>query len=257
MDYIFLFVLGAVVGSFLNVCIYRIPRNISLVKPGSFCPKCSTPIPFYHKIPIISFIILRGKCHYCHQPISTRYLLVELLTAFLTIASYYKFGWSSEFFHYTIFIYFLIVISFIDLFFQLVYNRILLYLLAYGVCFNLFFSVQPWREAIGGFLAGGLFMLFFAILGELLFKKESMGMGDVKFAAVIGFYLGWKMVLLALFLGFIYAMIIVLLLSFTGKYRVPKYISLAPFLAIGSLTFLYCGPTLLKWYWSLFVPVHG
>ena len=255
MVYLILFTFGAVIGSFLNVCIYRIPRSISLIRPASFCPNCATHIPFYHNIPLLSYILLKARCHSCNQPITFRYFFIELLSALLTVISYYKFGFSSSFFFYIGFIYFLIVISFLDLSTKLIYNRILVYLLIFGVLFNLLFHVRSWSEVSLGFLVGGLSLLFFALLGRFLFKKESMGMGDVKFAAVIGFFLGWKMALLALLVGFIYAILAVILLSLTGKYKLQSYLPMAPFLTGGSLTFVYWGPALIQWYWNFFFPV--
>ncbi len=257
MDSIIAFIFGTVIGSFLNVCIYRIPKNISLVRPGSFCPNCGTHIPFYHNIPLLSYLILRGRCHACQHPISIRYFIVELFTGLLTVVTYHKFGLTPSFVFYMIFIYFLVVISFIDLSTQLIFNRMLGYLLAFGILFNLIFNVRPWSEAIPGFLAGGGSLLFFAILGKALFKKESMGMGDVKFAAVLGFFLGWKMVLLALLVGFMYAILAFLFLAISGKNRLQDYLPMAPFFTVGSVTFVYWGSTLLQWYWSFFLPIKG
>ncbi len=255
MEYLILFLLGAVIGSFLNVCIYRLPRHISLVRPGSFCPDCGVHIPFYHKIPVLSYLFLRGQCHSCGKSISFQYFAVELLSSVLTVLSYSKFGPSAAFVFYTVFIYFLIVISFIDLSTQLIHNRILLYLLSFGVFFNLLFYVKTWESVLLGFFAGGASLLFFALLGQVLFRKESMGMGDIKFAAVLGFFMGWKMVLLALFVGFIYAFLTMIVLSAARRHRIAGYVPMAPFLTIGTLTFIYWGPALIQWYWNLFQPM--
>jgi len=257
MDYLILFIFGAVIGSFLNVCIYRIPRSISLVRPGSFCPNCGVHIPFYHNIPLLSYALLKGQCAVCHQAIGNRYWVVELFSGLITVLTYAKFGLYPAFFFYIVFIYFLIVISFIDLATQLIYNRLLIYLLIFGVGFNAAFAVRPWIETGLGVIAGGCSLLFFAVLGKMLFRKDSMGMGDIKLAAVLGFFLGWKMVLLALLVGFIYAMVAAVLLSLAGRNRLQEYLPVAPFLAIGSLTFVYWGPALLQWYWNLFMPVAG
>ncbi len=254
MDYVILFVFGAIIGSFLNVCIFRIPRNISLIRPGSFCPNCGSHIPIYYNIPVVSYVALKGRCHYCYQPIPLRYFIVEVLTGLLTVATYWKFGLTPAFFFYVVLIYFLIVISFIDLATQLIYNKLLVYLMGFGVIFNLLYGVRPWQDALIGFLAGGVAMFSFAVLGRMLFHKESMGMGDVKFAAVLGFFLGWKMVLLALFFGYLYAMLAFLFLAISGKARMQDYLPMAPFFTFGSLTFVYWGPKILQWYWNYFVP---
>lgn len=257
MDYIIAFIFGAIIGSFLNVCIYRIPKNISLVRPGSFCPNCGIHIPFYYNIPLLAYILLKGRCHSCAHPISFQYFLVELLSGALTVLTYLKFGFTSSFFFYLIFIYFLVVISFIDLSIQLIFNRILIYLLTFGMIFNLIFHIRPWNETVLGMLAGGGALLFFALLGKALFKKESMGMGDVKFAAVLGFFLGWKMILLALLVGFIYAILAFLFLAISGKSRWQDYLPMAPFFTVGSVTFVYWGSALLQWYWTFFLPIKG
>lgn len=257
MDLLIMFVFGVVIGSFLNVCIYRIPRGISVIRPGSFCPNCGTHIPFYYNVPLISYVMLKGRCHSCYQPIPFRYFLVEFITGLLTVATYLKFGLSASFVYYLGLIYFLIVISFIDMATQLIYNKLLIYLMAFGLLFNLLFPVHSWPDSFLGLVAGGGSLLFFAVLGRVLFRKESMGMGDVKFAAVLGFFLGWKMVLLALFLGFVYAMVAFIVLSFSRKTRMQDYVPMAPFLAVGSLTFVYWGPMIIEWYWHFFQPLQG
>ncbi|GAB4376464.1 MAG: A24 family peptidase [Calditrichia bacterium] len=256
MVYALLFIVGAVIGSFLNVVIYRLPRKISLVKPDSFCPQCEAPIPTRFNIPILGYIILRGKCYYCHQKISFGYFFVELISGIVSVFTFLKFGFTPGFFFYLIFIYFLIVISFIDLSTQLIYNKLLIALLGFGVLFNLLFSVIAWSQALTGVVIGGASLFLFALLGQFLFKKESMGMGDVKLAAVMGFFLGWKMVLLALLIGFCYAFLAFIFLSFSKTERFKEYVPMAPFLALSTITFIYWGPALIQWYWNLFLPVH-
>ena len=253
----FSFIFGIVIGSFLNVCIYRLPNNISLVKPGSFCPQCGSHIPFYYNIPLLAYLFLGGKCHFCSAPISIRYFLVELLSGLLTLFAYLKFGFTGEFLFYSVFFYFLIVISLIDLATQLIYNKMLIFMLASGVVINLLFSVQPWLDAVIGLFAGSVALFLFALLGRVLFKKESMGMGDVKFAVVLGFFLGWKMVLLALLLGFIIAMVVsVVLMSFKFN-KTDGYVPMGPFFSLGAIAFVFWGALILHWYWGLFIPVNN
>jgi len=242
------FFFGTVFGSFLNVCIYRLPRKISLITPGSFCPKCGTHIPWYFNIPIISYIILRGECHYCQQPISIRYPIIELLTALVTLVSYFKFGISGEFVFYTVFAYFLIVISFIDLSTQMIYNKLLVLLLVVGVILNFIFDIIPWQEALLGVISGMVLMLLFALIGYVLFRKESLGMGDVKFAGVAGFFLGWKLIGVAIFVGFFLAFIFILLLMFSKRISMGVYIPMGPFLVLSILIFVYWGSSILQLY---------
>jgi leader peptidase (prepilin peptidase)/N-methyltransferase len=248
-----IFIIGSIVGSFLNVCIYRIPKNISLIKPGSHCPNCKKPIPIYYNIPVISWILLKGKCGNCKTRISLRYPLVELLSGLLTLATFLHFGFSGEFFIFTTFIYFLIVISFIDLDTQLILNKLLVLLLIAGITLNLVFKVIPWPDALLGVIAGGSLMLLVSLLGKIVFKKESLGMGDVKLAAVAGFFLGWKMILFATFFSFFFSLPILIVLMATGKLKFGQYVPLGPFLALALITFVYWGQIIVEWYCKMFV----
>ncbi len=251
MAELFLFCIGAVFGSFLNVCIYRLPKSQSLAKPGSHCPHCKKPIPFYLNIPILSYLVIRGRCRSCGSKISIQYPLVELAAGVLTLLAFHKFGLSASFFFYTVFIYFLIVIAVIDLRTQMIYNKVLILLFIYGLIFNLLFPVISWQVAGLGLLLGGGAMLLFAVLGKALFKKESLGMGDVKLAACGGFFLGWKMILIALYGGFFLALILIIFLKLLRLMPKNEYIPLAPFLAAGLIVFLFWGNWLIDNYFQL------
>ncbi len=250
INLLFTFIFGAVFGSFLNVCIYRIPRKISLVKPASFCPNCGIHIPWYFNIPILSYLILKGKCHHCQQPISVQYPIVEVLTAIITLVSYVKFGLSGKFVFYTIFAYFLLVISLIDLSTRLIYNRLLAVLISVGVILNVIFHVISWKNALFGMVIGVFLMFLFASIGYLLFRKESLGMGDIKFVGVAGFFLGWKLIAVAIFAGFFLAFLFILLLMVFRKIRMGMYIPMGPFLSLAILIFVYWGSTILQLYWA-------
>lgn len=254
---IIVFTFGAVMGSFLNVCIYRIPRKISLLNPGSFCPQCGIHIPFYYNIPLVSFLWLKGRCHRCHQRISVRYPVIELLAAMLTSLSYHKFGFSASFFFYTGFIYSLMAISFIDWSTRLIPNKLLVWTLAYGIVLNGVFRIVPWGEAVAGLIVGTGLMLVFAFLGYGIFRKESLGMGDVKFAGVAGFFLGWKVILFAVFSGFFLAFLFVVPLMASKKLRAGEYIPLGPFIAIAFIMFVYWGSTFMNWYWQFVLQGMG
>jgi len=240
-------------GSFLNVCIYRIPKNISLWKPRSHCPTCRKPIPIYFNIPIISWILLRGKCRNCKSNISLRYPLVESLSGLFALLTFLRFGLSGEFVIFIIFIYFLIVISFIDIDTKLILNKLLVLMLAIGIALNLIFKVISWQDALLGIIAGGVFMILISLLGKVFFRKESLGMGDVKLAAVAGFFLGWKMILFATFFGFFLSLPVLIILMAMGKLKFGQYIPLGPFLAVALITFVYWGEIIVEWYWNTFV----
>jgi len=253
MDYIFLFIIGSVFGSFLNVCIYRIPKNISLIHPGSACPSCEKRIPLYHNVPILSYLLLRGRCAECKTAISMQYPLIELMTALVTIALLWKFGISPELLFYAIFSYAMIVIAAIDLNTQLIHNKVLLFVAVTGIALNFVFAIIPWLDALPGILAGGGVMLLFAYLGRIVFKKEAMGMGDVKFAAVAGFFLGWKVILVALYLGFLIALFTIIILKLISRLNTEQPIPMGPFLAGGLFVFILFGDTLTSFYLRNFV----
>jgi leader peptidase (prepilin peptidase)/N-methyltransferase len=163
----------------------------------------------------------------------------------------WKFGLSFELPFYVVFSYFLIVIAFIDLETQLIHNRVLVAMLIMGILLNFVFQVIPWLESAFGIAAGGGSMLLFAWAGQKLFKKEAMGMGDVKFSAVAGLFLGWKIILVALYAGFVLAMLTVLLLRLLNKLNLSARIPLGPFLASGLLLFVLFGEQLTMLYVSM------
>jgi len=242
------FILGAVIGSFLNVCIYRLPRKESIVYPGSCCPVCSHKIPFYQNIPIISYLLLKGRCSYCKNTISLRYIIVEVLSGSITVLAFNKFGFSVELIFYLVLIYSLIVISVIDFDTHLILNKILITLSVIIIVLNLFFNIVDWTEGSLGFLTGGGILLLVSLIGKYILKKESMGMGDVKFAAVMGFFLGWKLVLIALYAGFVIALLYYIAAKVLNSKGLQKRIPMAPFFSIAIVLFLFYGETIINFY---------
>lgn len=239
------FLLGLVIGSFLNVCIYRIPRNISIIKPFSFCPNCGNPIKPWHNIPIISFILLRGRCAYCSSKISFRYPLVEAINGFLYCLSYIKFGLDLSLPFILFFVSSLIVISFIDIDFQIIPDKISIPLILLGVVLSLlnkgFLNIASnLKDSLLGILIGGGVLLVVSII-----SKGGMGGGDVKLNAAVGAYLGWKSVLLTIFLGSLVGSVVgLVVLKKTGNRKIP----FGPFLAFGALVSLFFGNQILSWY---------
>ena len=244
------FAIGLLIGSFLNVCIYRIPLKESVFWSRSYCPHCRHTIPFYHNIPLLSYLILRGKCANCKKKISPVYPVVEFLSAAATVLIYNQFGVSGAAFFYILFIYSLIVITFIDFQTKLIPNTVLLFLLGSGVLINLIFYVIPWSEALLGFIISGSIMYALAVLGKLLFKKESMGMGDVKFSAVAGFFLGWKLTIAALYFGFVFALFFAVFGKLISKSAMERVIPMGPFFSVSFFLFLLWGNHFFKAYVS-------
>ncbi|MDP8234109.1 MAG: prepilin peptidase [Candidatus Saelkia tenebricola] len=240
---IFFIVLGLIIGSFLNVCIYRLPKEESVVTPGSHCVKCNKPIKWFDNIPVLSFFILRGKCRGCKEKISKRYPLVESLSA-LVFSSYYNiFGLGIEMIFFSIFTSGLIVAAFSDWETRLIPDEVSLGILPLGIVFSFFnpvfqeaYSQNPLVVSLIGALTGALMIYLTGVLGKLVFKKEAMGFGDVKFMALIGAFLGYKLVILSYFIAPFFA------LSY-GVYRKIRYkddyLPYGPFLAIAAVFVLF------------------
>lgn len=250
--YLLIFIIaGLMVGSFLNVCIYRLPLELSLVKPRSSCPHCQTQIKFYHNIPVLSFIMLKGHCAYCDAKISVRYPMVELISTILTGGLYLHFGLTGSFLFYLYLTYFLIVIAFIDLDTHLILNKALVVLFTGGLVLNFLYTVIEWPNALLGLVIGGGVLYLVALLGQWYFKKESVGMGDVKFAATLGFFVGWKMILISLYTGYLFAAIYFIFLKFLKKQPNKEYIPMGPFFSMAVFIWIIWWRELLGFYFSI------
>jgi leader peptidase (prepilin peptidase)/N-methyltransferase len=245
--------MGLAVGSFLNVCIYRIPEGESIFFPGSHCPKCGKKIKFYDNIPVLSFILLKGKCRFCKSQISIQYPLVELLTTILFLGAYLWQGLSLGFLSTIILGCLLIVVFFVDLKHRIIPDVITIPGIFIGLGFAL---ITPQIKILDSFLGliigGGVFYLL-AILGELLFKKESMGGGDIKLAAMLGAFLGWQKLFLIFFLSALLGSIIgVLAMQLSSKVKEHRTIPFGPFLALASFAALFWGEKIIKAYLDFF-----
>ena len=256
--YTFTFLFGAIVGSFLNVCILRIPKGESVVHPGSRCPNCKAAIAFYDNIPLLSYLILRGRCRACRKKISPRYFVVELLTASLTLALFYKFGLGPAFLTSFIFVAALIVISFIDLDAMIIPDVISLSGIVLGLLFSIVgrtvledpFEVFPSPlSSLIGLVVGGGFLLAVGWIYEIFTKVEGMGGGDIKLFAMIGAFLGWQSLLATLLLASLGGSVIgltVMLVKGVGR-RHP--IPFGPFLCLGALLYLFFGKELAAFFY--------
>ncbi len=241
-------VLGAIVGSFLNVCISRLPKEESIVRPGSHCPKCKTPIQYYDNIPLLSYLLLGGKCRHCKAPISIQYPIVEAITALSSFFLFITFGVSLSFFYYFSFVAALIVITVIDLYHQIIPDVISLPGIVIGLLGSLVIpKITFWSSLIGA-LSGGGSLFLVATVYQWLFKREGMGGGDVKLLAMIGAFLGWKAVILTIFLssfiGSIIGITVMLIKGKDFKYAIP----FGPFLALGAVISLFWGENLISLY---------
>jgi len=251
IPYIIIFVIGAVIGSFLNVCIYRVPRNLSIISPASRCPSCNMPIKPYDNIPFLSYILLGGKCRVCKAGIAFRYPLVELLNAVLFVFVVWRFGFAWHTVIYGILCSALVVITFIDLDFQIIPDAITLPGILIGIVAGSLLMPDPFirtsllgfKASVIGLLAGG--GLFYAIA---VLSRGGMGGGDIKMMAMVGALMGWKSVLLTIFLGSLTGAVFgIFLMISKGKGRKTK-IPFGPFLALGTVITLFYGQEIFSWY---------
>ncbi|MBC8402125.1 MAG: prepilin peptidase [Candidatus Marinimicrobia bacterium] len=246
-----LIISGLMIGSFLNVCIYRIPRGESIISPRSRCPQCKHQLKAWENIPVFSYIFLKGRCSACHSRISLRYPVVELITALVFVIVYSQFGLSLNFLAFVSFLCIVIVITFIDIDHQVIPNRLLLFGLIPGVYPLIRDGFQYPQLYLFGAFGLGLVFLLIRLVGNLIFKKESMGMGDVKYAALIGLILGWQGGLVASAVAFLSASILFLLFMSFGKVSFGQRIPFGPFLSLGTLLALIWGPSIINWYLQL------
>jgi len=241
-------IFGAMVGSFLNVCIHRLPKEESIVRPGSHCPKCKTPIRFYDNIPLLSYLLLGGKCRYCLATISIQYPIVEAITALSSFFLFITFGVSLSFFYYFSFVAALIAITVIDLYHQIIPDVISLPGIVIGLLGSLVIPQITFWSSLIGVLSGGGSLFLVATVYQWLFKREGMGGGDVKLLAMIGAFLGWKAVILTIllssFIGSIIGITVMLIKGKDFKYAIP----FGPFLALGAVISLFWGENLISWY---------
>lgn len=259
----FVFLAGLCLGSFLNVVIYRMPLSISVVMPRSQCPQCKKTIAWYYNIPLLSYLILRGKCAYCKTPISIRYPVVELLTGILiTITVYINNNWYLLPFE-IYFISALVCSTFIDLDHWIIPDKITLSGIVIGFVGSFLHAPIPfytaeatmfipyWIISLAGILFGGGILLFIAWLYYALAKKDGIGGGDIKFLAFVGAFLGAKGALITLIMSSVLGSFIgIFLILFRGK-KGGSAIPFGPFLSLGALCAFLFGEQLWRWYFHL------
>jgi len=243
MIYAVIFIFGAVIGSFLNVCVYRLPRGKSILIPGSQCVKCGHKLRWYENIPILSFIFLKGKCLKCKEPISKVYPLVELITALLAVILFVFFGISAKSVIFFILFAALVIATFVDFEHHEIPDIITLPGIVIGLVLSLFFPellfetvpVKALFNSLIGVIVGGGSLYLVGFLGELAFKKDAMGGGDIKLLAMIGAFIGWKFALLTFFIAPFFGSIAGLILKIKeGREIIPygPYLSFAAFVSI-------------------------
>jgi leader peptidase (prepilin peptidase) / N-methyltransferase len=248
-----IFMFGLCIGSFLNVCIYRLPTSMSIVRPSrSICPQCRSAISFYDNIPVFSYLWLKGRCRHCKAPISLRYPLVELMTGIIAVDIYFMFGPTLTGAVYFIFISSLLVITFIDIDHKIIPDVITLPGIPIGLAASFVLPAISFKTALLGLLAGGGSLWIVAWTYSLITRKEGMGGGDIKLLAMIGAFIGWKGVVFTIFAasvaGTFVGMLVMLVKGKDLKYAIP----FGPFLSIGAMSYLFFGEKVLLWYFHSF-----
>ena len=251
MAIIFLFIIGAIVGSFLNVCIYRLPKGESIIRPPSRCPSCGAKIPWFDNVPVLSFLILRGRCRSCKKRISTRYIIVEALSGLICVLLFLYFGLTAKFFILWYLSSALIVASFIDLRFHEIPDVITLPGIIIGLILAGLYpplmgklkNLPSLLDSLLGVLAGGGSIYLAGFIGEFIFKKESMGGGDVKLLAMIGSFIGWKLALFTFFLAPFFGSVVGIALKVKQGRSVIPY---GPHLSLAALVAILYGEEILR-----------
>lgn len=243
--------LGAIIGSFLNVCIHRLPRRESIVWPGSRCPSCSQAIAVYDNIPLISYLMLLGRCRGCGASISIRYPVVELANAFGYVVLLWTFGptWTTVL--YAMLFSALLVVAGTDLTHKIIPNIVTLPGIVLGLLGAATVLPVGMINALLGVAVGGGILLSLAWASPYVFGKEGMGGGDIKLLAMIGAFLGWKPALLTIMIGSLAGSIIGISLMALHFIRRDEYIPFGPFLVFGALLSMFFSDPLFDWYQGL------
>ncbi|MDD5706384.1 MAG: prepilin peptidase [Kiritimatiellae bacterium] len=259
----FVALLGACMGSFLNVCIYRIPLELSVVRPRSFCPNCRRPIPWYLNIPVLSWLCLGGRCRYCRAPISARYLLVEVLTAALFLAVALRFADRPLLIPvYWLVVFGLLLGTFVDIEHLIIPDRVSIGGMLLGLALSPFVpllhdTTDHWqallRSGIGCAVGFGTLWLV-ATVGRWAFRREAMGFGDVKLMGAIGAFFGWQAVLFSVIGSSFFGSFVGIGLILCGKRQLQSRIPYGPFIAAAALVWMFTGPTLVRMYLRMLQP---
>ena len=248
------FIMGASLGSFFNVCIYRIPNKKSVVNPPSHCYNCNTRLKPLDLVPILSWTLLRGKCRYCGQKISPRYALVELLTGLLFVLVYGVYGPNLITIYYLLLVSLLVIITFIDLDHYIIPDGLVIFGSVGAVIFNILgLGIGIKDSLLGGLICGGG-MLVLIFLIELILRKEVMGGGDIKLFGMVGLFLGVKLglltILLSVYVGAIYG-VGSIIYSRIKKKEFNSMIPYGPFISVGALLSISYGMSMINWYIGL------
>lgn len=243
-----IFVLGCCLGSFFNVVIHRLPLEQSLVHPGSHCPHCHQPIAWYDNIPVVSFIMLMGKCRHCRGCIAVRYPAVEALTGGLFLLLFRHYGWEAQFFVEAVFISLLIIITFIDLDTYTIPDVLSLPGLVVGFLFSFVSTRLSWSDSLLGILLGGGVLYLIAMGYQILRRQEGLGGGDIKLLGMIGAFVGWPGVVFTILVSSIVGTLVGLPIMWRTRKGMSTMLPFGPFLSLGAVVYIFWGDMLIGWY---------
>ncbi len=245
------FIFGLCIGSFLNVCIFRLPASESIVHPRSRCMNCDNMIAFYDNIPVFSYLWLKGRCRHCGVKIGLRYPTVELLGGLFALATFLKFGLTLEALIYFVFVTSLLVVTFIDLDHRIIPDVITLP--GIPIFFAASFALPDitYQDSLIGILAGGGSLYLVAWVYSLLTKKEGMGGGDIKLLAMMGALLGLKGVIFTIFVASLVGTLSGLAVMLQSRQGMKLAVPFGPFLSLGGIVYIFFGPQLIFWYLNL------
>jgi leader peptidase (prepilin peptidase)/N-methyltransferase len=243
--------MGLLIGSFLNVCILRLPAGLSIVRPASRCPRCGHLLAWYENVPVVSFLVLRARCRQCGAPISWQYPLVEIVTCAVFVAATLQFGFSWLLVSRLVLACGLIVLFMIDLRHYILPNGITLPGIVLGFAFSLL-TAPGWMASLIGLLAGGGLLLAISEAYYRIRHEHGLGMGDVKMLAMIGAFLGWKLMLLTIVLSSLVGSVVGLGLIVTGRGSMKHALPFGTFLAAAAMLAIFVGDPIIAWYFRFY-----
>jgi leader peptidase (prepilin peptidase) / N-methyltransferase len=246
LESLMVFVFGLIIGSFCNVVIYRLPQGKSIVTPGSQCRSCGNSIRPWDNIPLLSYVLLRGRCRFCKGPISTRYPAVEMASGILYVLLWYKLGFGLPFVFYGLFTSALVVVALIDFDHRIIPNTITLPGVAIGLGLSVWALPITPLDSLVGLLTGGILFYLIAVV-----SKGGMGGGDIKLIAMIGAFLGWQGALFTIFSGALMGSLVGVMLMLLGRKGRKDKVPFGPFLSGGAILFIFVGDDLIRWYLNL------
>ncbi len=247
---LFVLIFGASLGSFLNVCIYRLPRSQSLIRPRSMCPSCGAKIAFYDNVPVLSYLLLWGRCRHCKTTISFRYPVVELAAGLFAVAVLNQYGFTWDALCRYALVAALLIVIFVDIDYQIIPNVITYPGIMIGFISSFFLQEITYKESLMGIVLGGGLLLVVAYGYYFVTKKEGMGGGDVKLLAMVGAFLGWKAVIFTMFVGSAVGSVLGIMLALRSAKGRKTAVPFGPFLSLGALLFMFYGHRIINWYLS-------